>query len=157
MELGGSTADNQIIEYTFLGGQVRHYKMVGAGHVSEPNNNLAKQILLDIITATQPTLVDHSGVPQRDWDYLDEEDPTTPGPVLDTVYLPGTRGAAWTDHEIAATRRRIFQMIHPNWEVMKKQGTWVGFGTATEKVKRPKGINKLFCFGSNMLNYKVFI
>ena len=50
MELGGSTADNQIIEYTFLGGQVRHYKMVGAGHVSEPKNSLAKQIMLDIIT-----------------------------------------------------------------------------------------------------------
>ena len=29
--------------------QVRHYKMVGANHVTEPTNRLAKQILLDII------------------------------------------------------------------------------------------------------------
>ena len=51
MKVGGSTADNQIIEYTFLGGRVRHYKMVGANHVTEPRNSLAKQILLDIIVA----------------------------------------------------------------------------------------------------------
>jgi len=51
VEVGGSTADNQIIEYTFLGGRVRHYKMVGANHVTEPKNSLAKQILLDIIVA----------------------------------------------------------------------------------------------------------
>ena len=76
VEVGGSTADNQIMEYQFLGGQVRrqavicllasnldligchsqvrHYKMVGANHVTEPRNSLAKQILLDVVLGVSP-------------------------------------------------------------------------------------------------------
>ena len=34
--------------------QVRHYKMVGATHVSEPRNSLAKQILLDVVMGVSP-------------------------------------------------------------------------------------------------------
>ena len=55
VEVGGSTADNQIIEYTFLGGRVRHYKMVDANHATEARNDLVKQILLDIITEEDTT------------------------------------------------------------------------------------------------------
>ena len=37
-----------------------------------------------------------------------------PGPSLDTVYVPGTPGAAWTEDEIESTRYRILQAIHPD-------------------------------------------
>ena len=37
-----------------------------------------------------------------------------PGPSLDTVYVPGTPGAAWTEEEIESTRYRILQAIHPD-------------------------------------------
>ena len=75
VEVGGSTADNQIIEYTFLGGRVRHYKMVGANHVTEPRNSLAKQILLDIITAATPAST-----------------PAPPAPASTTTSNPGPSG-----------------------------------------------------------------
>jgi hypothetical protein len=58
-----------------------------------------------------------------------------PGPELDSVYQPGAMGGQWTDHEVAATRRRVLQMVHPNWDVKKAQGTWNGVGTVTEKVR----------------------
>ena len=35
-----------------------------------------------------------------------------PGPALDTAYVPGTPGAAWTEAEIESTRLRILQAIH---------------------------------------------
>ena len=79
------------------------------------------------------------GVPQRDWNYLREKETPEYGPDnLSTVYVPGSKGGVWTDHEVASTRRRVLQMIHPHWGVQKKQGTWVGVGTSTEKVKRSK-------------------
>ena len=40
-----------------------------------------------------------------------------PGPSLDSVYVPGTPGADWTDEEIESTRYRILQAIHPDWAV----------------------------------------
>jgi len=57
----------------------------------------------------------------------------TPGPEMDTVYQPGTTGGSWTDDEVSATRRRVLQMIHPNWSIKKAQGTWNGVGVKTEK------------------------
>lgn len=57
-----------------------------------------------------------------------------PGPDMPAfAYQPGAKGGQWTDHEVASTRRRVFQMIHPNWDVKKAQGTWNGVGTVTEK------------------------
>ena len=60
-------------------------------------------------------------------------DPGTEMPAF--AYHPGEKGGVWTDHEIASTRRRVFQMIHPNWDVKKAQGTWNGVGTVTDKVR----------------------
>ena len=39
------------------------------------------------------------------------EDSPTAGPSLDSVYVPGTPGAEWTDHEIETTRYRILQVL----------------------------------------------
>ena len=39
------------------------------------------------------------------------EDSPTAGPSLDSVYVPGTPGAEWTDHEIETTRYRILQVV----------------------------------------------
>ena len=39
-----------------------------------------------------------------------------PGPEQGTVYIPGTPGAAWTDEEISTTRKRVQQMITPEWD-----------------------------------------
>ena len=33
-----------------------------------------------------------------------------PGPTLDSVYVPGTPGADWTDEEVHVTRMRILQV-----------------------------------------------
>ena len=33
-----------------------------------------------------------------------------PGPELDTVYVPGSPGAAWSEAEIRSTRARILQV-----------------------------------------------
>ena len=98
-----------------------------------------KKIISCIIGTTTPPVTNpiNTGfsVPQRDWDYLLEDQTPESGPALSTVYVPGTRGGVWTDHEVASTRRRVLQMIHPNWGVQEKMGTWVGVGTSTEKVK----------------------
>ena len=51
--------------------------------------------------------------------YLTRKMSATSGPESDDVYQPGTPGGAWTDEEVATTRRRIFQMIYPDWDVKK--------------------------------------
>ena len=51
--------------------------------------------------------------------YMTRKMSATSGPESDDVYQPGTPGGAWTDEEVATTRRRIFQMIHPDWDVKK--------------------------------------
>ena len=43
--------------------------------------------------------------------YLTWEEEPDPGPSLDTVYVPGTPGAAWTVEEIETTRERILQVM----------------------------------------------
>jgi len=70
-------------------------------------------------------------VPERSWSYMTTDMEPTLGPEKDTVYQPGTPGAQWTDDEVKATRLRVFQMIHPVWDVKKKQGTWNGVGAVT--------------------------
>jgi len=72
-------------------------------------------------------------IPLRSWAYMTTSMAPTPGPVTNTTYQPGTPGAQWTDEEVKATRLRVLQMIHPNWDVKKAQGTWNGIGTTTEK------------------------
>ena len=52
--------------------------------------------------------------------YLTWEEEPDPGPSLDTVYVPGTPGAAWTVEEIENTRERILQvMIFQNFQLLK--------------------------------------
>ena len=51
------------------------------------------------------------------FDYMTVEISPNLGPSLDSVYLPGTPGADWTDEEIETTRYRILQAIHPDWGV----------------------------------------
>ena len=43
--------------------------------------------------------------------YLTVDETPTSGPDLDTAYVPGTPGAAWTETEIESTRLRILQAI----------------------------------------------
>ena len=90
---------------------------------------------------------------------MSKEEIPSPGPELESVYMPGTPGAPWTrgevttmrtvivttaqmiiilmvmklvnkmtkvvtmttNDQVAATRMRILQMIHPDWNVKKKQ------------------------------------
>ena len=92
---------------------------------------------------------------------MSKEETPSPGPELESVYVPGTPGARWTRGEVttmrtiltmvttaqtivivmvkilvkkmpkvmtmtttdqvAATRMRVLQMIHPDWNVKKKQ------------------------------------
>ena len=42
--------------------------------------------------------------------YLTHDMSPDPGPALASAYVPGTPGAAWTEEEIASTRRRILQV-----------------------------------------------
>jgi len=56
--------------------------------------------------------------------YLTHKMSATSGPESDDVYQPGAPGGAWTDEEVATTRRRIFQMIHPDWDVKKDMYTY---------------------------------
>ena len=74
-------------------------------------------------------------IPLRSWVYMTPSMAPPPGPVTNTTYQPGTPGVQWTDDEVVATRLRILQMIHPNWDIKKAQGTWNGIGTTTEKVR----------------------
>ena len=73
-------------------------------------------------------------IPQRTWEYLLEEETPNTGPPGAAPYVPGSPGAQWTNEEVLSTRLRIFQMIHPNWNVRKKQGTWNGLGPVTDIV-----------------------
>ena len=52
--------------------------------------------------------------------YLTVDEAPDPGPALDTAYVPGNPGAAWTEGEIESTRLRILQAIHPDWDVKKE-------------------------------------
>ena len=55
-------------------------------------------------------------------DYMTADMTPTLGPEMDTVYQPGTPGGQWTDEQISTTRHRVFQMIHPDWQVKKDMG-----------------------------------
>ena len=44
--------------------------------------------------------------------YLLKEDQPNPGPEMDTVYIPGTPGAAWTMEEVESTRYKLFERLH---------------------------------------------
>ena len=52
-----------------------------------------------------------------DTDYMTYDMTPDAGPEQDTVYQPGTPGASWTDEEVSTTRRRVLQMISPEWDV----------------------------------------
>ena len=54
--------------------------------------------------------------------YMTADDIPSPGPDMSTVYQPGTPGAAWTDEEVASTRKRVLMMIYPDWEVKRSMG-----------------------------------
>ena len=51
--------------------------------------------------------------------YMHRDETPDPGPEEDTVYVPGTPGGSWTEEEVASTRLRVLQMIHPDWDVKK--------------------------------------
>ena len=72
-------------------------------------------------------------------DYMTTDDIPTPGPEKDTVYQPGTPGGDWDEGEVASTKRRIMQLIDPDWKVKVEMGVAEGklaFGKVTEK--KPK-------------------
>ena len=52
-------------------------------------------------------------------DYMTSDMTPDPGAETDSVYQPGTPGGQWSADEVETTRQRIFQMIHPNWDVKK--------------------------------------
>jgi len=59
----------------------------------------------------------------NDGGYMTTDDTPTAGPEMpDTVYVPGTPGAPWTDQEVASTRKRILMMIFPDWTVKYNMG-----------------------------------
>merc|ERR1712123_14361 len=72
-------------------------------------------------------------IPQRSWAYMTNEMNPSTGPMTNMTYQSGIPGGQWTDDEVKATRLRILQMIHPNWDVKKAQGTLNGLGVKTEK------------------------
>ena len=49
--------------------------------------------------------------------YMHRDTTPDPGPEEDTVYVPGTSGGSWTEEEVASTRLRVLQMIHPDWDI----------------------------------------
>merc|ERR1711971_723257 len=53
-----------------------------------------------------------------------EGEATNPGPEMDTVYIPGTSGAAWTKEEVKYTRQRVLKMITPIWQEQFDMGIW---------------------------------
>ena len=68
--------------------------------------------LLPLLPLTSATLLTPA--------YLTSDQDPDPGPNLDSVYVPGNPGAAWSKEEIESTRLRILQAIHPDWNVMKE-------------------------------------
>ena len=44
----------------------------------------------------------------------------TLGPEMDTAYQAGTSGGPWSEEEVASTRQRVLQMIHPDWDVKEE-------------------------------------
>jgi hypothetical protein len=52
-------------------------------------------------------------------DYMTYDMTPDSGPEQTTVYQPGTPGSSWTDEEVTSTRRRVLQMITPEWDVKK--------------------------------------
>ena len=52
-------------------------------------------------------------------DYMTSDMTPDLGPETDSVYQPGTPGGQWSADEVSTTRQRIFQMIHPDWDVKK--------------------------------------
>ena len=70
-------------------------------------------LLLSIFTV-------NSGQALLQFDYMTSEMVPDLGPALDTVYVPGRAGAAWTGQELASTRYRILQAIHPDWAVKEE-------------------------------------
>ena len=52
-------------------------------------------------------------------DYMTSDMTPDLGAETDSVYQPGTPGGQWSADEVETTRQRIFQMIHPNWDVKK--------------------------------------
>ena len=59
-------------------------------------------------------------------DYMTTDDTPTPGPEKDTVYQPGTPGGDWNEGEVASTKRRIMQLIDPDWKVKVEMGVGKG-------------------------------
>ena len=55
--------------------------------------------------------------------YMTRKQTPSTGPEQDTVYVPGTPGGDWTEEEVASTRLRVLQMIHPDWDVKKDMYT----------------------------------
>merc|ERR1719219_1531775 len=62
------------------------------------------------------------GVLLADEDYMTADMTPTLGPEMNTVYQPGTPGGQWTDEQVKTTRRRVLQMIHPDWQVKVDMG-----------------------------------
>ena len=61
-------------------------------------------------------------------DYMTSDMTPDLGAETDSVYQPGTPGGQWSADEVKTTRQRIFQMIHPDWDVKKvsKKGSKFG-------------------------------
>ena len=52
-----------------------------------------------------------------DDEYMSYDMEPTLGPEQDSVYQQGTPGGAWTEEDVSSTRRRVLQMIHPDWDI----------------------------------------
>merc|ERR1719468_814099 len=80
----------------------------------------------------------HANILERSDAYMTYDMEPTLGPELDSVYKPGTAGGAWNDGEVAITRRRIVQMIHPDWNIKtdmyRQDKTDTTIGQITENV-----------------------
>ena len=72
------------------------------------------------------------------YDYLLYNETPDSGPTLDTAYVPGNPGAAWTGEELESTRLRILQAIHPDWGVQTDM-----FGIRTSVVATENRIMRL--------------
>ena len=81
--------------------------------------------------------------------YMKKNMEPNPGPESpETVYQPGNPGGDWTSEEVESTRRRILQMIHPNWHVKRAMGI--------ANTKLGKNSNKIGGVTENVLMRLVF-